>query len=739
MKISKLPVRAFLFIFFVSSFLFIHSSFAQEQPQQPLNNLTFKLKAKFADDGSEGGPLWPEEGNSMVEGPDGSLYSTTPAGGEYAHGTVFRVTKEGKTEVIHSFNPFVATDGSSPRGGLTKGPGGALYGTTYGGGEKKVGTIFRVSPDGKGVQTVASFKNGLLPKLPRPKKYTKQQIMNSWPSYPETGLVLANGKMYGVTSYTHNKKLGMIYRLDGGKEPIFALYYFGDKKGGVWPNSLTLGPDGMFYGTTYSGNTDETIHGTIYKTAPGSRSIETVHIFNDADGSGPVSLMSASDGNLYGTTLLGGYARNRGYGVLYKFDPRTKKLDVLHKFDTVNGVSPSGQVVEGVDGYIYGAAVDSYSAKGPKSGLLYRIDKSGKEYKVIHWFDGTRDGENPTGDMLKLANGNMCGLAYAGGPARRGALYCLDQCTNPRNVTPENPNMRSCCILGTGAKEPAEIEHHDYGGEGEGWTGSIAEHYDIRGAESGYLYTLNGGFVDLGHVRDNADMTKFIFDGLHAGHMCMALYNGSVLITREPYGEEAMLELAGAIAYADGIAHELVTWRVEGIGMDNSSFSPEDIPSNIIGIEAAKRAIRKSNYDTTPAVFNAAMDVELTSSQGVLQELSPVSKANTERLYDYVFNTRQWQDNPWTEIIQLQHRNFSPVPWRLKINDIKPTTYYPPAWLKDDGFRNLYDDFDYRVGRGVVTDKRLIPDVTQNHFQTVITQIQQEYTSVNDQKYWDRP
>ncbi|MGE0269276.1 MAG: DUF4056 domain-containing protein [Candidatus Omnitrophota bacterium] len=723
--------------FLLFTFLFTTPAFTQEQQgPQPLE-LTFKLKARFAEDERENGPIWPEEPNAIVEDREGNLYSTTPGGGEYGHGTVFRVTPRGETQVIHSFN---GTDGSSPRSGLAKGPGGVLfYGTTYGGGELNTGTIFTVSPGNKGVRTEASFKNGKLPPLPPPEKYTKQQIMNSWPSYPQTGLVLADGRMYGVTTYTHNQKRGMIYRLDGGQEPVFALYYFGDKQGGVYPNALTLGQDGMLYGTTYTGNTDETIHGTIYKTAPGSRNIQTVHVFNAADGSGPVSLMSASDGNLYGTTAAGGYSRNRGYGVLYKFDPRTKKLDVLHKFDMRNGVLPSAQVVEGADGYIYGAAVDSYSAKGPKSGLLYRIDKSGKDYKVIHWFDGKRDGENPTSDMLKRANGDMCGLAHAGGPMRRGALYCLEQCAGLHNASDAEPNKRSCCILGTDAQDPAKIERHYYARTGEGLTGWAADGVNLRGARAGFLYTLNAGFVDLGHVRDNADMTKFIFDGLNTGHMCMNLYDGSVLVTREPYGQEAMLELAGAIAYAEGIAHELSTWRVDGMGMDNSSFSPEDIPSNIIGIEAAKRAIKASNYDTAPAVFNAAMDRELTSSQGILQELVPVSQANTERLYDYVFNTRQWQINPWTEIIQLQHRNFSTVPWRLKINDIKPTTYYPPAWLKDVAFTSLYKDFDYRVRRGVITGTGIRNNLSQNDFQKIITQIQKEYTSVQGQEHWDRP
>lgn len=718
-------------------FLFTTPAFAQEQQgPQPLE-LTFKLKARFAEDESENGPIWPEAPNAIVEDRDGNLYSTTPGGGEYGHGTVFRVTPRGETQVIHSFN---GTDGSSPRSGLAKGPGGVLfYGTTYGGGEYGVGTIFTVSPGHKGVRTEASFKNGKLPPLPPPEKYTEQEIMNSWPSYPQTGLVPANGRMYGVTTYTHNQKRGMIYRLDGGKDPIFALYYFGDKQGGIYPNALTLGQDGMLYGTTYTGNTDETIHGTIYKTAPGSRSIETVHVFNDADGSGPVSLMSASDGNLYGTTAAGGHSRNRGYGVLYKFDPRAGKLDVLHKFDMRNGVRPSAQVVEGADGYIYGAADDSYSAKGPKSGLLYRIDKSGKDYKVVHWFDGKRDGENPTGDMLKRADGDMCGLAYAGGPKRRGALYCLERCADEWDASAAEPNKRSCCILGTGAQDPFKIEPHYYARTGEGLTGWAADGVNLRGAWAGFLYTRNAGFVDLGHLRDNADMTKFIFDGLNAGHMCMDLYDGRVVVTREPRGQEAMLELAGAIAYAESISHELSTWGVDGMGKDNSSFSPEDIPSNIIGIEAAKRAIRKSKYDTTPAVFNAAMDRELTSRQGILQELDPVSKENTEWLYDYVFNRRHWQVISLTEIIKLQHRNFTAVPWRLTMIDINPMSFYPPAWLKDTAFTGLYKDFEYRVRRGVITDKGLITNVTQNDFQNIITQIQKEYTSVQGREYWDRP
>lgn len=63
----------------------------------------------------------------LIEAADGALYGTTSLGGTTGYGTIFRVTKNGAVEVVHSFG---GGDGGSPMSGLVAGSDGAYYGVT---------------------------------------------------------------------------------------------------------------------------------------------------------------------------------------------------------------------------------------------------------------------------------------------------------------------------------------------------------------------------------------------------------------------------------------------------------------------------------------------------------------------------------------------------------------------------------------------------------------------------------
>jgi uncharacterized repeat protein (TIGR03803 family) len=85
----------------------------------------------------------------------GHLYGTTQGGGAHTDGTVFELTPNAArtkwTErVLYSFcaqGGTICTDGLHPVAGLIIGAAGRLYGTTYGGGAHKQGTVFELSPN----------------------------------------------------------------------------------------------------------------------------------------------------------------------------------------------------------------------------------------------------------------------------------------------------------------------------------------------------------------------------------------------------------------------------------------------------------------------------------------------------------------------------------------------------------------------------------------------------------------
>src|SRR6185369_4782225 len=87
---------------------------------------------------------------SLLAGSDGWIYGTTIFGGVSDKGTVFKIAKDGTGYVtLHQFTG-VNGDGSSPAAALIEGSDGALYGTTYSGGNGNAGTIFKVKQDGSG-------------------------------------------------------------------------------------------------------------------------------------------------------------------------------------------------------------------------------------------------------------------------------------------------------------------------------------------------------------------------------------------------------------------------------------------------------------------------------------------------------------------------------------------------------------------------------------------------------------
>jgi len=259
----------------------------------------------------------------LLQGTDGNLYGTAQQGGNNSCsglgvgcGTVFKLTPSGTLTTLYA---FTGPDGVGPYAGLTLGADGNLYGTTeYGGtGDNKsciensglgCGTVFRITPSGT-LTTIYSFCSQT----------------NCADGYgPQGGLVqAADGNFYGTAHWGGAKGDGTVFRISPGGSLTTLHSFTGYPHDGANPiGGLIQATDGDLYGTTPSGGANFT-GGTIYQMSP-SGSLTTLYSFcalpKCNDGSSPYdNLLQATDGNLYGTTSMGGNGCNGGFcGTVFK-------------------------------------------------------------------------------------------------------------------------------------------------------------------------------------------------------------------------------------------------------------------------------------------------------------------------------------------------------------------------------------------------------------------------------------
>ena len=136
-------------------------------------------------------------GRGLTEGSDGALYGTTPYGGSYGYGTLFRMNKDGSGfAVLRSFD--YGTDGGYSSAGLTEGSDGALYGTATSGGNASGGTLFRVNKDGSGFTVLKSFDDFLTDGANPNTRVTEG----------------TDGALYGTTYYGGAYGSGTVFRMN---------------------------------------------------------------------------------------------------------------------------------------------------------------------------------------------------------------------------------------------------------------------------------------------------------------------------------------------------------------------------------------------------------------------------------------------------------------------------------------------------------------------------------------------
>lgn len=235
--------------------------------------------------------------NAIIQAADGNFYGTTTAGGttlgkgicfdsngtDVGCGTVFRMSPSGS---ITSLASFAGTTGGWYPTGLIQGEDGNFYGTTLYGGSTSS-------------QTTSSCE------------YYDGTLNPDGSLKPTSNL--GCGTIFQVTPAG---SLQILYSFPGAITTTTT-----PTEGGSFPNPLTLGANGVIFGTTGACNNPlgsinpvvvnpcDSAYGIVYEfttppTGTSSLQPQIIYTFTSTNSGYPNSLLLGSDGNLYGTTQI---------------------------------------------------------------------------------------------------------------------------------------------------------------------------------------------------------------------------------------------------------------------------------------------------------------------------------------------------------------------------------------------------------------------------------------------------
>lgn len=337
----------------------------------------------------------------LVQASDGNFYGTTSEGGAKGYGAIFRMTTNGAVTPLYSFtNGF---DGAHPYSSLMQASDGNLYGTATDGGTNGDGVIFRMTTNGV-FTSLYSFTDG----------YDGAD--------PRGGLIQASdGNLYGTAADGGTNFDGTVFRMT--TNGVFTpLYSFTGGHDGTFPEgTLVQAGDGQLYGTTYQGGISNSIagYGAIFRITT-SGVLTPLHSFtNGFDGADPVAgLALAGDGNLYGTTGIGG---TNHYGAIFRITTNVIFTPLYSFTDGHDGAYPEAALVQANDGNIYGT---TYQGGTNGHGVIFRITTNGT-LTSPYSFTGGHDGADPFAGLVLARNGNLYGTASGGGTNGDGTVFEL--------------------------------------------------------------------------------------------------------------------------------------------------------------------------------------------------------------------------------------------------------------------------------------------------------------------------
>ena len=295
----------------------------------------------------------------LTVGPDGALYGASAGGGipgcssGIGCGLIFKMTPptancrssscSWNETILYEFK--LHDDGFDPNGGLVFDSAGNIYGTTADGGTSNAGTVFELSPaNGSWTETILYNFYG----------YPDGSVPNGSLVLDRAGNLIGTTQEGAGGNCVPDVGCGMIFELSYGASGWTkrTLHNFTANDGGA-PGPLVSDASGTLYGGTAEAGAGG--GGTVYELTIGNGySYQVLYSFNGLGAAGPVGLLAlGSGGSLYGATAgEGAY----GYGNVFKLTPSNGSWSYsdLHDFDANDGRAPLDGPTVDSQGNLYG-------------------------------------------------------------------------------------------------------------------------------------------------------------------------------------------------------------------------------------------------------------------------------------------------------------------------------------------------------------------------------------------------
>ncbi len=305
--------------------------------------------------------------------------------------------------------------------------------------------------------------------------------------------------------------------------------------------------------------------------------------------------------------------------------------------------------------------------------------------------------------------------------------------------------IRACCAFGANMKlvglpfikinhitSLAELGQHKYmSGKSEG---------------NGLIYTQNGGFIDIGHLRDQTDWTYYLYhyiiDKRGKGKVVQKLGNEAgkktlTLSIPKDFDSLNCLLLAGKITYDLSLWHELSTWfgasTIPMMPERYSSFSVEDVYSNLLGVLIGIEAI-KSKQAFNEAItnillktlnnLNAVETEEETYSS--LEEVKNIWWTNEKRIPNkrvlLKYDTDSYSTcSPW--LIPSTTSNANPITLHVPIKTMQGTLL--------NNYYELSINLNYKLPITDIFPNKESKIITQNDFEILLKWISNNNRSLD--------